>query len=97
MTTSDVFLFLCRRGGGGGGGGFGGQLAVVRVLVDEYKVKLSVLIHLGRLYFTVLAGMSVPGADCVTVMSAKECTCRGVFDTNGNLQIFSSSVQVILI
>ena len=52
MTTSDVFLFSCRVcvcvcvcvcvGGGGGGGG---KLAVVSVLIDEYKVKLSVLIH----------------------------------------------------
>ena len=83
----------CSRAGSGVGGW---HLAVVKVLIDEYKVKLSVLIHLGRLYFTVLAGMSLPGADCVTVMSAKECTCRGVFDTNGNLQ-FISSVQVILI
>ena len=32
-------------GGGGGGGGGGGQLAVVSGLIDEYKVKLSVLIH----------------------------------------------------
>ena len=55
MCSCSCAVCVCVCGGGGGGG----QLAVVSVLIDEYKVKLSVLIHLGILYFTVLAGMSL--------------------------------------